>query len=68
MSRRPLDVADDIDPVAVQRAINGTNVGRPLHHAEKVHIAVHYPQLNLPVVLGCSTDQVRQYRKGTRRD
>lgn len=63
MSRRPLDVADDIDPVAVLRAINGTDVGRPLHDAEKLHIVKHHPHLDLAAVLGCSTGQLRDYEQ-----
>lgn len=68
MNRRPLDEPDDVDWVAVNRAIHGRPVGRPLHHAEKVHIAKNYPELNMAEQLGVSGTQAREYRKGTRRD
>lgn len=74
---RPGDLMHDditptwVDRVAVQRCLNGDDIGRPLHHAEKLAVARRAHARGdsstiLGRLLGCSEDTARKIRKEAR--
>jgi hypothetical protein len=57
-----------LDHIAVTRCLNGHDVGRPLHHAERLAVARHVRHRGdgagtLAALLGCNADAARTILK-----